>query len=48
MHGRHDGLYGGDKVASKLLLLLLIDAYWKARFKQAEIMAGMKLRHGQG
>ena len=47
MRGHHDGLRGGGKVASELLLLL-IGAKWKAQFKQAEIVAGMKLCHGQG
>ena len=48
MHGHHDGLYGNGKVTSELLLLLLIGANWKAKFKQVEIMAGMKLCRGQG
>jgi hypothetical protein len=47
MRGRHDGFRGGGKVTSELLLLL-IGANWKARFKQAEIMAKTKLHHTQG
>jgi len=47
MCGRHDGLRGSGKVTSELLLLLIV-ANWKARFKQAEIVAGTKLHCGQG
>ena len=47
MRGYHDGLCSGGKVASELLLLL-IGANWKARFKQVKIMAGTKLRCSKG
>ena len=46
MRGQHDGLHGGGKVASEILLLLLIGANWKARIKQAEIVAETKLHRG--
>ena len=46
MHGHHDDLRGDGKVTSELLQLPLIGANWEARFKQAEIVARMKLRHG--